>query len=86
MKFSDGICKYLPCDVFVCLLFRFVLFSYGIVDKPGASDVPRILEWEGAKCRRRRGGIPTPTGEGSGEGAVPLPRKCYVFFVENAIL
>jgi len=84
VKFSDGICKYLPCDVFVCLLFRFVLFSYGIVDKPGASDVPRILEWEGAKCRRRRGGgegiSHFPLGEGSGKGAVPPPQKIFRVF------
>jgi len=59
------------------------------------SGVPRILEWEGSKCRRRRGvwgvgrNIPLLTGEGSEEGAVPpqpLPRKFFVFFVvENTI-
>ena len=51
------------------------------------SDVPRILEWEGSRSYRlQRGwgvGIPSPLREGSGEGAVP--RKFFVFFVENTI-
>ena len=31
------------------------------------------------------GGIPIPTGEVSGEGMCPLPRKLFVFVVEDAI-
>jgi len=60
------------------------------------SGVPRILEWEGSMCRRRRGRLgvgrrvfPSPIppphwGKGLG-GAVPIPRKFFVFFVENTI-
>jgi len=48
-----------------------------------SSGVPRILEWEGSRSYRLRGGIPSPLREGSGEGAVP--RKFFVFFVENTI-
>jgi len=53
------------------------------------SGVPRILQWEGSRCRRRRGGkawggdTPSLLGEGSGKGAVPppsLPPKLFVFF------
>ena len=29
------------------------------------------------------GGVPSPTGEGSGEGAVPLPRKFSEFLSQN---
>ena len=56
-----------------------------------SSGVPRILEWEGSRCRRRRGvengeGYPPPYwGKGLGRGLCPLPRKFFVFFVENAI-
>ena len=35
--------------------------------------------------RRGEGVFPFPLGEGSGEGAVPLLRKFFVFFVENTI-
>jgi len=54
------------------------------------SGVPRILEWEGSRCRRRRDGwgvgrgyAPSQWGKGLGEGLCPLPRNFSVFFVEN---
>jgi len=57
------------------------------------SGIPRILEWEGSMCRRRRSrGMengeevsPPYWGKGLGRGLCPLPRKFFVFFVENAI-
>jgi len=50
------------------------------------SGVPRILEWEGRGAAGAEGDgewDPLPTGEGSRE-LCPLPRKFFVFFVENA--
>jgi len=57
------------------------------------SDVPSILEWEGSRCRRRRGGgawegiYLSPHWGRVWGGAVPppLPRKFFIFFVENTI-
>jgi len=57
------------------------------------SGVPRILAWEGSRCRWRRGGgegvspegVSPPHGEGSGEGLCFLPIKFVIFFVENTI-
>jgi len=49
------------------------------------SGVPRILEWEGLRCRWRRegeawgGGVPLSIGEVSGEGAVPSPENFSYF-------
>jgi len=57
------------------------LALYSVIQSSG---VPRILEWEGLKCRRRRKGetwIPSPLGEGSGEGDVPPPRKIFFVFL-----
>jgi len=68
----------------VCLLVGWFDRSFHSV-----SDVPKILEWEGSRSYRLRGGwsvrrgYPLPTEEGSGEG--PVPRKFLVFFVENTI-
>ena len=58
------------------------------------SGIPRILEWEGSGAAGAEGcgvwgGVsPSPLGEGFGEGPVPLglPRKFFVFFVENTIV
>jgi len=57
------------------------------------SGVPRILEWEGSRRSRRRGRVgcgegvsPYPLGEGSGEGAVSIPRTSFVFFVKIPFL
>jgi len=51
-----------------------------------SSGVPRILEWEGSKCRRRRGGEvwgggmpPSPPRWGRVWGVCPLRRKFLVF-------
>jgi len=51
------------------------------------SGVPRILEWEGSRRRRRRGGwgvgmggYPSPLGEGSMEEAVPPSHKIFRIF------
>ena len=47
------------------------------------SGVPRILEREGSRCRKRRGDV---RGEGLVRGLCPFHRKLLVFFVENTIL
>jgi len=36
-------------------------------------EVPQAPTWWGV-------GIPLPTGEGSGRGLCPLPRKFFIFF------
>jgi len=52
------------------------------------SGEPRILEWEGSRCRRGLGrgeGVsPSPLGDESGEGAVPpLRENVRIFMSEN---
>ena len=54
------------------------------------SGVPRILEWEGSRCRRRRGRVEngdgvSPSLLGVGRGLCPSPEKKFVLFVENTI-
>ena len=49
------------------------------------------MEWVDMPQAPREWGVgegiyPSPLGEGSGERAVPTPRKCFVFLVENTIL
>jgi len=39
----------------------------------GATTVLKLGAWGG--------GVPSPLGEGSGEGAVPLPQKFFRFFI-----
>jgi len=59
--------------------------------KGKGSSVGRISEWEGLRSRRRRrrgdevwgGGVPLPTGEGSGKGAVPPPQKKNLHFLHQ---
>ena len=67
-------------------------YSFSVFTTYSASGVPRILEWEGSRCRRLRGGeawggyFPPNWGIGEGSrGMCPLPRKFFVFFVEHTI-
>jgi len=57
-----------------------------------SSGVPRILELEGSRCRRRRGKgsgervSSSPLGEGSGEGVCPFLIKFSYFCLKYHIL
>jgi len=57
-----------------------------------AYPLPKILEWEGSRCRRRREGwgvgIPILLGKGlgTGRGLCPSPENYSYFIVESTIL
>ena len=68
------------------------LYKQSCIYTVKSSSVGRISEWDGLRSRRQRrggggevwgGGVPLPTGERSGEGAVPSPQKKNCIFASK---
>jgi len=70
------------CPAFIVSLITAIMFS----------GVPRILEWEGSRCHRSRGGwdvgrgCPSLVGKGLGRGLCPSPENVSYFCWKYHIL